>query len=257
MLPPDNLRRTYVGLVARIRHAHIVLREVGFQAGRCRAGSASPRCSADRRALAESRWSPGLLRAGSSISSSIRSIFSKVVLEVGRRDREAARADLLRAADAGHALAVAVRRGPTRYSANGPEVKSAVDRYANLEVNYLLQRIESFGGVTILTTNLDTSIDPAAPAAREPHRVSRPEQAESAKLWERMPTPQAPISGALGFDRLAATFPAMTGANIRNSSSPPPSWPPPRASRSVQTPRVGGPQRIPREPWPICPHSSL
>src|SRR5207237_4088761 len=33
------------------------------------------------------------------------------------------------------------------------DVKSSVDRYANLEVNYLLQRMEGFSGVTILTTN--------------------------------------------------------------------------------------------------------
>ena len=41
------------------------------------------------------------------------------------------------------------------------EVKSSVDRYANLEVNYLLQRLDSFDGVAILTTNLQGSMDSA------------------------------------------------------------------------------------------------
>ena len=41
------------------------------------------------------------------------------------------------------------------------EVKSSVDRYANLEVNYLLQRLDSFEGICILTTNLEGSIDQA------------------------------------------------------------------------------------------------
>jgi SpoVK/Ycf46/Vps4 family AAA+-type ATPase len=41
------------------------------------------------------------------------------------------------------------------------EVKSSNARYANLEVNQLLQRLDSFEGVAILTTNLDGSIDPA------------------------------------------------------------------------------------------------
>src|SRR6185369_14431921 len=41
------------------------------------------------------------------------------------------------------------------------EVRSSVDRYANLEVNYLLQRIDSFEGIAILTTNFGTSIDSA------------------------------------------------------------------------------------------------
>jgi hypothetical protein len=41
------------------------------------------------------------------------------------------------------------------------EVKSSTDRYANLEVNYLLQRMDAFEGITILTTNLESSIDEA------------------------------------------------------------------------------------------------
>src|SRR5688500_1735849 len=41
------------------------------------------------------------------------------------------------------------------------EVKSSNDRFANLEVNYLLQRLDSFEGVAVLTTNLEGSIDPA------------------------------------------------------------------------------------------------
>src|SRR5205814_10703734 len=40
-------------------------------------------------------------------------------------------------------------------------VRSSVDRYANLEVNYLLQRMEAFSGVTILTTNFEDTIDTA------------------------------------------------------------------------------------------------
>ena len=39
------------------------------------------------------------------------------------------------------------------------EVNSSVDRYANLEINYLLQRLDSFEGICILTTNLAGSID--------------------------------------------------------------------------------------------------
>ena len=40
------------------------------------------------------------------------------------------------------------------------EVKDAHDRYANQEVAYLLQRMEQFDGITILTTNLRGSLDP-------------------------------------------------------------------------------------------------
>ncbi|HET9992124.1 MAG TPA: ATP-binding protein, partial [Kofleriaceae bacterium] len=41
------------------------------------------------------------------------------------------------------------------------ELKSAQDRFANLEVNYVLQRMESFDGVSVLTTNAESAIDPA------------------------------------------------------------------------------------------------
>jgi SpoVK/Ycf46/Vps4 family AAA+-type ATPase len=98
------------------------------------------------------------------------------------------------------------------------EVKSAVDRYANLEVNYLLQRIESFGGITIMTTNLDTSIDPALKRRLASHIVFQaPELAESMKLWERMLAVEAPVARPLQLEKLARTYEAMTGANIRNA----------------------------------------
>ncbi len=41
------------------------------------------------------------------------------------------------------------------------DVKSSNDRYANLEVNYLLQRMETFDGVTLLATNLEQGLDDA------------------------------------------------------------------------------------------------
>ena len=41
------------------------------------------------------------------------------------------------------------------------DVKDAHDRYANIEVNYLLERIESYNGVALLATNAGTTIDPA------------------------------------------------------------------------------------------------
>ena len=41
------------------------------------------------------------------------------------------------------------------------EVKDSHDRYANIEINYLLQRMETFGGLAILATNLKTALDTA------------------------------------------------------------------------------------------------
>ena len=57
---------------------------------------------------------------------------------------------------------------------NRSEVSDAHDRYANIDVNYLLQRIERFNGLVILATNLRDHIDtPFAPAARHRWRAVR------------------------------------------------------------------------------------
>ena len=82
------------------------------------------------------------------------------------------------------------------------EVKSSVDRYANMEVNYLLQRLDSFEGIAILTTNFGTSIDPAF-KRRLSFRVTFPFPDEEMReqLWKALIPPQAPDRGA---DRLRA-----------------------------------------------------
>jgi AAA+ superfamily predicted ATPase len=64
------------------------------------------------------------------------------------------------------------------------EIKDAHDRYANQEISYLLQRMESFDGVTILATNLRGNLDPAF--ARRLHFVITfpdPDAATRAELW--------------------------------------------------------------------------
>jgi hypothetical protein len=98
------------------------------------------------------------------------------------------------------------------------EVKSSNDRYANLEVNYLLQRIEQFGGVAILTTNLETAVDPAFKRrlAADVHFYP-PEREERTKLWRTLLPIRAPVRAPLDFGALADAFPDMCGGHIRNS----------------------------------------
>jgi SpoVK/Ycf46/Vps4 family AAA+-type ATPase len=121
------------------------------------------------------------------------------------------------AAEAGHSLLLFDEADAL--FARRTEVKSSSDKYANLEVNYLLQRIETFGGVTILTTNLDGSIDPALRRRLAAHVVFwPPEHDERVALWRRFVSTGAPVAGALDLDALADEFPDMTGANIRNAA---------------------------------------
>jgi hypothetical protein len=97
------------------------------------------------------------------------------------------------------------------------EVKSAQDRYANLEVNYILQRMETFDGVSVLTTNLEGSID-AALQRRLNFRVRfpEPEAAEREQLWRRLLPPDAEVDGEIDFARLAERY-EMTGGYIKNA----------------------------------------
>lgn len=94
------------------------------------------------------------------------------------------------------------------------EVSDSHDRYANLEVSYLLQRLEEFEGVSILATNLAQNID-AAFLRRIDLVVEFPAPgvADRAALWKRGAAQTVPV-GVLDFDRLARF--ELTGGEIRN-----------------------------------------
>lgn len=96
-------------------------------------------------------------------------------------------------------------------------VKSSNDRYANLEVNFLLQRMEHFDGVSILTTNLSNEIDEAF-MRRIKFRLHFPipDEATREKLWQRMIPPQAPIAPDVDWTYLAEAFELAPG-HIKNA----------------------------------------
>jgi len=97
------------------------------------------------------------------------------------------------------------------------EVKSAQDRYANLEVNYVLQRMETFDGICILTSNLEASIDKAF-LRRLNFRIRFPEPDidERVLLWKKLLPPEVALPDDTDFTRLARTF-DMTGGHIKNA----------------------------------------
>jgi SpoVK/Ycf46/Vps4 family AAA+-type ATPase len=98
-------------------------------------------------------------------------------------------------------------------------MRGATDRYANLEVNFLLQRIERFNGIVILTTNLDASIDKALKRRLAAHIVfQHPDEEEQALLWRRLLSAKGAPVGRIDEHALARHFPQMTGANIRNAA---------------------------------------
>lgn len=109
------------------------------------------------------------------------------------------------------------------------EVKDAHDRYANLEVSYLLQRMERYDGLIVLATNLLGNLDEAflRRMAALIH-FTKPDVIERRALWDKVwPTdshghrtvPLAPENSryAIDFDFLAERF-ELTGGNIRNAA---------------------------------------
>ncbi|MDX9724408.1 MAG: AAA family ATPase [Myxococcota bacterium] len=97
------------------------------------------------------------------------------------------------------------------------DVKSSHDRYANLEVNYLLQRMEEFDGATFLTTNAETSIDEAFERRLKfKLKFPMPDAVERIRLWRSMFPPEAKI-GNIDWRGLAEEF-EMSGGLIKNAA---------------------------------------
>ena len=93
------------------------------------------------------------------------------------------------------------------------EVKDSHDRYANIEVAYLLQRIESYRGLAILTSNLKSSLDRAfLRRIRFVLQFPFPDAAARAEIWRRSIPAQAPC-GALDWAALARL--QVAGGHIR------------------------------------------
>ncbi|HWU91518.1 MAG TPA: ATP-binding protein [Kofleriaceae bacterium] len=97
------------------------------------------------------------------------------------------------------------------------DVKSANDRYANLEINYLLQRIEAFEGIVLLTTNREPQIDEAFRRRLRFHiEFPTPNETEREQLWRSMIPAAAPLVGKIDFQNLADRY-KMSGGYIKNA----------------------------------------
>jgi len=94
------------------------------------------------------------------------------------------------------------------------EVRDSHDRYANIEVAYLLQRMEAYGGLVILTTNLKNTLDPAfMRRIRFVLPFPFPEHDDRRRIWETVFPAGMPRDG-IDVDRLATL--SLAGGSIRN-----------------------------------------
>ena len=96
------------------------------------------------------------------------------------------------------------------------EVKDAHDRYANIEINYLLQRMEEFDGLVILATNMRKNIDEAF--FRRMHfavEFPMPDESHRYRIWKQHLPESAPVAGDIDFDFLSKRI-NLAGGNIKN-----------------------------------------
>ncbi len=94
------------------------------------------------------------------------------------------------------------------------EVRDSHDRYANIEIGYLLQRMEAYRGLAILATNMKDALDPAfLRRIRFIINFPFPDENSRAEIWQHIFPPSTPTNG-LDIHRLARLD--ITGGNIRN-----------------------------------------
>lgn len=95
-------------------------------------------------------------------------------------------------------------------------VKDSHDRYANQETSYLLQRVETFGGLVILASNLRTNIDEAfLRRFQSVIHFPKPNAEERQRIWNRIMPRQARLSERVNLTQLCQRH-ELTGANIAN-----------------------------------------
>jgi SpoVK/Ycf46/Vps4 family AAA+-type ATPase len=96
------------------------------------------------------------------------------------------------------------------------EVRDSHDRYANIEISYLLQKLDDYDGLIILATNLRKNMDDAF--TRRMHfciEFPLPEEADRYRIWQHIFPEKAPLGQDIDFVFLARQF-VLTGGNIRN-----------------------------------------
>jgi SpoVK/Ycf46/Vps4 family AAA+-type ATPase len=211
----DDTGDMIAALVGRVRHAHQVLDGWGYRTKIARGAGVA--------ALFSGPPGTGKTMVAGLIARELdlelyQVDLSKIVSKwIGETEKNLSR--IFDGAEQGHALLL-FDEADSLFGQRSAETRGATDRYANLEVNYLLQRVEAFGGITILTTNMESAIDGALKRRLAAHIVfATPDEDERAHLWQRQTvTGAAPIANDVDHAELARSFPSMSGANIRNAA---------------------------------------
>jgi hypothetical protein len=211
ILPPD-IQESVLELIARIKHRRIVFDRWGMGDIITTARGVT--------ALFSGGPGTGKTLVASAIANELGMDLYRVDLSrimskwIGETEQNLAK--LFDAAEDGHAI-ILFDEADSLFSKR-TEVKSSVDRYANLEVNYLLQRLDTFEGIAILTTNFGTSIDSAF-KRRLSFRLTFPFPDEEAResLWRAHLPAALPRTGEFDLAELARRY-RLSGGYIRNAT---------------------------------------
>jgi AAA+ superfamily predicted ATPase len=208
---PDDVRDELVELVGRVRHRRTVLEDWGF-ARKVAKGVGLAALFSGPPGTGKTMVA-GLVARELQLDLYQIDVSRMVSKYIGETEKNLGR--LFDAAATGHAILLFDEADSL--FAKRTDVKSSNDRYANLEVNYLLQRLESYEGITILTTNLESSVDEAF-KRRLAFRIKfpMPERRERMELWRAMLPEEAKVAPGLDFMTLADRF-EMSGGYIRNA----------------------------------------
>jgi hypothetical protein len=96
------------------------------------------------------------------------------------------------------------------------EVKDSHDRYANIEISYLLQRMEEYDGLAILATNLRQHLDEAFLRRLQVSvEFPFPDETHRRRIWATLFPPEAPLGPDVDFDLLAREL-KLAGGNLKN-----------------------------------------
>ncbi len=211
LVVPDETGRTIAELVDQLRHRSTVLGRWGFQR-KLGKGLGTTALFSGEPGTGKSMVA-GLI--AKELGLELYQIDLSRVLSKWIGETEKNLAKVFDAAETGHVVLL-FDEADALLGKRTTDVKSANDRYANIETNYILQRLEAFHGVAILTSNLESSIDPALSRRLSFElRFPFPDQEQRAEIWRRMLPAELPVLDDLDFPALAARF-ELAGGHIRN-----------------------------------------
>jgi AAA+ superfamily predicted ATPase len=208
---PEDVGHSVVAVIDRVRHRSEVLGNWGF-ARKLGKGLGTNVLFSGEPGTGKSMVA-GLIAAELGLDLYVINLSRLMSKWIGETEKNLARA--FDAAEAGHVLLL-FDEADTILGRRTAEVRSSNDRYANLETNFVLARLEQFHGVAVFTTNLASAVDPAMERRMSVHvKFPFPDVDARAEMWRRMIPAEAPVEPGLDYRWLAGHY-ELSGGFIRN-----------------------------------------